>query len=579
VNELNRFEEVWAVDFEYPTDPDLHPDPLCMVATGLRSGRTIRLWRDELRTLRRAPFDTGPLSLMLAYSATAELDCFLSLGWPLPCNVIDLYVEYLAINNPTPRNARGLVAALAAYGLGHLAGSVKAEMQEKAMTQTEWPESERIAMLDYCAEDSIALRGLLEAMLPQLDIPLALMRGRYMKAVARMVRIGVPIDAELYHALVRHWEDIKQFFIARDGAAFDVYDGTTFKQEKFAAYLARHEIYWTVTPSGRLATDHKTWRERTRVHPELTALKDLVANITDLRISAMPVGADGRARCWLAPFWTATGRNQPSPSQFIFAMPGWLRALIMPPPGHGIAYLDFASQEVAIVAALSGDAAMLADVRSGDPYLAFGRRARLIPESATKQSHKAERDQLKRAVLGPTYGMTEYGLAALLKIPRSRARELLARQRTLYGTLHAWMQNAVATAQFSGQVTTPFGWSMRVGPETKTRTIMNFYAQASGSEMMRAAAIAATEAGIQICCPVHDAFLIQAPLNELDDAIKTMRELMAKAALVVTGGLPVEIEEDTVVRWPDRFPSRAKEGRNTWGDVMGVLQRLGEKVA
>ena len=35
---------------------------------------------------------------------------------------------------------------------------------------------------------------------------------------------------------------------------------------------------------------------------------------------------------------------------------------------------------------------------------------------------------------------------------------------------------------------------------------MNFPMQAGGAEMMRIAAIAATEAGIEVCCPVHDAF-------------------------------------------------------------------------
>jgi DNA polymerase I len=33
--------------------------------------------------------------------------------------------------------------------------------------------------------------------------------------------------------------------------------------------------------------------------------------------------------------------------------------------------------------------------------------------------------------------------------------------------------------------------------------------------MMRIAAIAATEAGIEVCCPVHDAFLISAPIDRM----------------------------------------------------------------
>ena len=47
-----------------------------------------------------------------------------------------------------------------------------------------------------------------------------------------------------------------------------------------------------------------------------------------------------------------------------------MRALIRPAPGMAIAYIDYASQEVVVAAALSGDAALLRACASGDPYLA-----------------------------------------------------------------------------------------------------------------------------------------------------------------------------------------------------------------
>ena len=37
------------------------------------------------------------------------------------------------------------------------------------------------------------------------------------------------------------------------------------------------------------------------------------------------VDADGRSRCWLAPFRSESGRNQPSNSRFVFGAPSWLR--------------------------------------------------------------------------------------------------------------------------------------------------------------------------------------------------------------------------------------------------------------
>jgi DNA polymerase-1 len=74
-----------------------------------------------------------------------------------------------------------------------------------------------------------------------------------------------------------------------------------------------------------------------------------------------------------------THRLQPSNAKFIFGPSVWLRGLIQPAPGHGLAYLDWAQQEFGIAAALSGDPLMPEAYRSGDPYLAFAKQAGAVP--------------------------------------------------------------------------------------------------------------------------------------------------------------------------------------------------------
>jgi hypothetical protein len=575
---FDRFKQIWCCDFEFPTGPDLRPGlPWCMVASELRSGATIRLWRDELQALTRAPFDVGPDSLLISYSAAAEMQSFMALSWVQPRNVVDLFAEYLAINNPTPGGQRKLIHALAYYGLAHLAPPNKHEMQQRAITKTVWTPEEKQEELDYCESDVVADRALFAAM--PIELGPALVRGRYVKAVAAIQWTGIPIDAPLYRKMVARWDDIKRYFIERDAAPFGVYEGLTLRDHLLAKYAEDHGIDWPLAPTGLLKKDHDTWRALARKHPELQPLQRLTSAIVDLRIHDLPLGSDGFSHCWLAPFRTLTGRNQPSPNEFPFAMPGWLRGIVKPPEGFGIAYLDWSAQEVAVMAALSGDPNMISDVAGGDPYLAFGKRARLIPEDATKKSHGAERDKLKRAVLAPAYGQTAYGLAAVLQIPVSRARELIARHEALYARFYAWQRDAVATAQFTGSVSTAFGWRARCDGETGVRTIMNFFAQATAAEMMRCAAIAATESGLQICAPVHDGFVLMAPLAELDDAIDALRRTMERAALVVTNGLPIKAAIEQVIRWPDRFPPRLMHGRDTWDEVMTVLRELGAKAA
>src|SRR5688572_2948803 len=91
---LSEFAEVWCCDFEFSTKPGERPYPVCLVATEFRTQRVIRLWADELRQRREAPFPVDQSALFVAYYASAELTCFLALGWPLPVFVLDLFVEF-----------------------------------------------------------------------------------------------------------------------------------------------------------------------------------------------------------------------------------------------------------------------------------------------------------------------------------------------------------------------------------------------------------------------------------------------------------------------------------------------------
>jgi hypothetical protein len=115
-------------------------------------------------------------------------------------------------------------------------------------------------------------------------------------------------------------------------------------------------------------------------------------------------------------------------SRYIFGPSVWLRSLIQPPAGWGIAYLDWCQQEHGIAAVLSGDEVMQAAYLSGDPYLEFAKQAGAVPADATKRTHNNEREQdFPRcwpgrsivSVLVMRYGQCYRGLA---RSRRSRGR-------------------------------------------------------------------------------------------------------------------------------------------------------------
>src|SRR5262249_17804842 len=133
------------------------------LAGGARGGRALppgpgRPCRG-LRRPRRPGLPPG------ACPGPAALGCTLALGWPMPDRVLALHAAF-----------RCLTSGLLAPG-----------------------DYDLPAALGYFELDGDGVDGLarlLAALEPNLDLPRALLRGRYTAAVARMERVGVPIDVE-----------------------------------------------------------------------------------------------------------------------------------------------------------------------------------------------------------------------------------------------------------------------------------------------------------------------------------------------------------------------------------------------
>jgi DNA polymerase I len=564
--------EIWAVDFEFGSEPGENPEPVCLVAWELRSGRKVRLWRDEFG--RAPPYPTGPDSLFVAFYSSAEIGCHLALGWPAPERVLDLFTEFRNRTNGVPtQNGSGLLGALAYYSLDGMGAVEKDEMRDLVLRGGPWTDAEREAILNYCASDVAALARLLPAMLPQIDLPRALLRGRYMVAAARMERNGVPIDTETLNRLRHHWSDIQDQLVADIDANYGVFDGRTFKTDRFADWLARNNIPWPRLESGRLDLSDDTFREMARAYPAVAPLRELRAALSEMRLSDLAVGRDGRNRTLLSAFRARTGRNQPSNTKFIFGPSVWLRGLIQPPPRYGIAYIDWQQQEFGIAAALSGDPLMMDAYRSGDPYLAFAKQAGAAPADATKATHKAIRDQFKSTVLAVQYGMGADALAQRIGQLPIRARELLRLHHETYRIFWRWSDAAVDHAMLTGSLHTVFGWRVRVPVVSNERSLRNFPMQANGAEMLRLACCLGTERGIEVCAPVHDAVLICAPLDRLEGDVVRMQEAMREASRIVLNGFELGTDAQ-IVRYPERYMD--ERGAVMWGRVMNLIdeQRL-----
>lgn len=456
---LGRYSELWCVDFEFYGGPGERPNPVCLTALELRTGRRVRQWRDEFG--RSPPYSTGADALFIAYYASAEIGCHLVQGWPIPENILDLFSEFRTLTNGAPTaHGAGLIGALLHHRLPSIGGDEKAEMRDLVMTGGPWSEVERENILNYCESDVVALSRLLPAMAPNVDLDRALLRGRYMVAAAHMEHYGVPIDVDTLARFRAHWASITDDLIAEIDAAYGVYDGRTFKAKQFEEWLHRNNIPWPRLETGRLALDDDTFRDMAKSYPLVADLRELRHSLSEMRLADLGVGSDGRNRTILSAFRSKSGRNQPSNTRSIFGPSVWLRGLIKPPPGHGVAYVDWSQQEFGIAAALSGDDRMMAAYRSGDPYMAFAIQSGAAPPGATKATHTELREQFKACALGINYGMEAESLARRIAQPVFRARELLRLHRDTYRVFWNWSDAAVTRATLYGSIQTVFGWKI-----------------------------------------------------------------------------------------------------------------------
>ena len=389
-------------------------------------------------------------------------------------------------------------------------------------------------------------------MLPRIDLPRALLRGRYMAAAAAMEWNGVPIDVSTLSRLRQHWTDIQDDLIRTIDADYGVFEGRSFRAQRWAEYLIAQDIPWPRLDSDRLDLSDDAFREMARIHPKVAPMRELRSALSELRLNDLAVGQDGRNRTILSAFRSRTGRNQPSNTKFIFGPSVWLRGLIQPPPEHGIAYADWAQQEFGIAAALSGDPAMQAAYASGDPYLTFAKQAGAVPADATKDTHKVERELFKTCALGVQYGMEYAALALRIGQPPIVARDLLRAHRETYRAFWRWSDAAVDHAMLRGSLHTVFGWHMHAGENVNPRSLRNFPMQANGAEMLRLACCLATEREIEVCAPVHDAVLICAPVERLEADVARMRTCMAEASRTILDGFELRTDA-TLIRYPDRY--------------------------
>jgi hypothetical protein len=385
-----------------------------------------------------------------------------------------------------------------------------------------------------------------------------------------------PLDVHTLRLLQEHWNEVRLQLAGEAIARYDIFDGLHFNHRKFETFLNSRSLNkaWPHTPKSRARSlDKDTWEMMCGLHPELEPVYQLYKTVTMPRLN-IACDQDGRNRVLLGAFGALTSRNTPGADDrgtYIFGPAKWVRFLIKPPEGWALAYIDWACQEYGIGAVLSSDKNMLQSYAAGDPYMAFAILAGAAPPDATKSTHPAQRKLYKSATLAIGYGQTVLGFCQKTGVTTLTAERVFKDYRKLYPRYIAWRERQVDTFGISLELSTRLGWTLHHGERVKPNTLLNFTAQATGAEMLRLAVMEMMHCGVEVCCPVHDAVLIQAPMNQIESVVAQARAAMDAASALLLGGYVLRNEYE-IFAYPQRFFD--KDGKDTWVEIREIVKNL-----
>src|SRR5215831_12470286 len=503
---LNRFSEIWALDSEFHALDGRNPSPLCFVAYEPRSGKYIRLLEDEFPS--SPPYGIGAHSLILAYAATAELRCHLSLGWPLPKNVIDLYTENrLRFNFPGPERGKGgLFETLDRLDIPHIDPVEKKRLQKLAGGM----KLDGKKLLTYCQSDVDVLPKLFLKLLSDMDIDLALERGRCVIETAVIEHRGIPIAVPDYENLTVYRKQIRLDLIAQSPVS-EIYVNGSFSYKAFKEWLKKNEIDgWDVTQkSNRLVMAEDYLCKVVSVAPVVQPVLDLVLSLKAFK--KCPFGVDsGRTHADQVPFGAVSGRN--APSGYVLTAAKLWRWVIQAPEGTALIYCDYSNEEFAIAA-----------FKSGDPNMVEGYALPDVYQSVADQLG-VSRKNAKVAMLAIQYGAGPKRLENSLGIPYGEARKLFEYHKDTYAIYWKWSDAELE--KFKAQAD---GWGLRLKDNDSANillTVRNFPIQGTAASILRRVVIEAAKSDIEIIGPLHDAVLIQAPAVEAEQCAEKMCRIM-----------------------------------------------------
>jgi len=434
---------------------------------------------------------------------------------------------------------------------------------------------------DYAAEDADVTLRLEDALRPQA---LALAEGRkgpvalseveepLVKVLCDMEREGVRVDVDALREYGRELD--REILSLTQGILAYADPGFNPDSPKQLGELLFGKLGLPggrKTSTGQFSTDEKTLAKLAGAHPVVPAILDYRActKLKSTYVDKLPtlIDADSRVHTTYAQAFTETGRlssSDPNLQNIPIRTERGRRiraAFVARDDRHRIVSADYSQIELRLMAAFSGDEAMLAAFRSGaDIHRETASRVYGVMPALVSDE---QRSKCKMVNFGIIYGISAFGLSQRLKVPRREAEGLIDSYFRLYPGVRDFMAAAIAKAREKGYAETMLGRRRTLrdidsrnatARGAAERDAINTPIQGSAADLIKIAMVRVDRAlkerrlRAKMVLQIHDELVFDVPEEEVDEVVELARREMTGA---YDFGVPLEVGVGVGRSWLD----------------------------
>jgi DNA polymerase I len=385
----------------------------------------------------------------------------------------------------------------------------------------------------------------LERLLREVEMPL-------IEVLAALERVGIKVDAErlaeIGEGMAERIAQLEREIFDLAGHEFTIGSpqqlgevlfselGLTKKRRGKTGFSTDARVLAQIRDEHEIVAKVESWRELTKLkNTYLDSLPGLIDPET------------GRIHTTFNQVATTTGRLssinpnlQNIPIRSEIGRP--VRACFVAEPGKLLLSADYNQVELRVLAHVANEDVLRQIFESGDDV--HRETAAEMLAMAPEEVGPAERSKAKMVNYGIAYGLSAFGLADRLQIPREEAAVYIQRYFERFPAVKRFIDETIARAENDGFVYTLLG-RRRAIPELRSnqrqrrslgeRLAVNTVIQGTAADIIKLAmvrchaALAETGMGMKLVLQIHDELLFEGPEGEIEPATELVRREMSGA--------------------------------------------------